>query len=50
MVTCRYNVPVVSPGKTKSGKLTKQNKTKQNGFYDINIEGHASTASPSPSL
>ena len=50
MVTCRYNVPVVSPGKTKSEKLTKQNKTKQNGFYDINIEGHASTASPSPSL
>ena len=41
MVTCRYNVPVVSPGKTKSEKLTKQNKTKQNGFYDINIEGQA---------
>jgi hypothetical protein len=53
MVTCRYNVPVVSPGKTKKWKVSKQNKTKQNnqnGIYDINIEGHASTASPSPSL
>jgi hypothetical protein len=35
--------------KQKSEKITKQNKTK-NGFYDIKIEGHASTASPSPSL
>jgi len=34
LVTCRYNVPVVSPGKTKKWK-----KNNQNGFYDINIEG-----------
>ena len=29
MATCRYNVPVVSPGKTKKVRK-KQNKTKQN--------------------
>jgi len=41
---CRYNVPVVSPGKTsekniKSKQPKYPNQNNQNGFYDINIEG-----------